>query len=106
MTDATFGFSENKAPPWPKQGDGTPVPPVFLTHLSETDFEGHIVTAMLTSAGIPVVEQYPNNGEFGRVIMGMSGTGQDIYVPETMIEDARGMLTANFEEDMFTDVQE
>ena len=106
MTDHTLGFSEKNPPPWPNRADGRPVPPAFLIHLSETDFEGQIVTSMLLSNGIPVVGQFPNNGEFGRVIMGMSGTGRDIFVPETMLEDAQGLLTASFEEDMFTDVQE
>ena len=106
MADSNWSFSKNNMPPWPNGADGQPVPPVYLTHLSEVDFEGQIVSSLLTSAGIPVVSQYPLGGEFGRVIMGMSGTGRDLYVPETMLEEARGLLTASFEEDMFDDVQE
>ena len=106
MTESNWGFTKNNAPPWPKKADGEPVAPAYLTHLSETDFEGQIVVSMLNAAGIPVVSQYPLGGEFGRVIMGMSGTGRELYVPETMLEDAREMLTASFEEDAFDDVQE
>ena len=85
--------------PWPKHDDGKPVEPAYLVHLSVTDLEGQIVVSMLESAEIPVVTQYPNNGEFGRVILGFSGTGVDLYVPQTLLEDAREMLNGEFEED-------
>lgn len=106
MADKNWGFSKDDAPPWPNNAEGDPIPPAFLIHLSEVDLEGQIVTSMLNAAGIPVVAQFPLGGEFGRIIMGMSGTGRELYVPETMLEDAQGMLTASFEEDIFTDVQE
>ena len=98
MSAKNWGFSKNDGPPWPHKEDGEPVAPAYLAHLNAVDFEGQIVRSMLTSAGIPVVVQYPNNGEFGRIILGFSGTGLDLYVPETMLEDAQGMLTAEFEE--------
>ena len=85
--------------PWPNGEDGNPVPPVFLAHLSAMDMEGQIVIGMLESAGIPVVTQYPNGGAFGKIILGFPGTGLDLYVPETLLEDAKGMLEGNFEED-------
>ena len=91
-----FG-SKKDGPPWPKDEIGTPVRPVFLTHLTAVDMEGPIVIGLLESAGIPVVTQHPNNGDFGRIIIGFSGTGLDIYVPATLLEDARAMLEGQFE---------
>ena len=98
FNDWSFG-KPAKGLPWPKREDGQPVPPAFLTHLSARDLEGQIVVNMLESVGIPVVTQYPNNGDFGRVIIGISGTGIDIYVPADLLEDARGMLEGEFEEE-------
>ena len=43
---------------------------------------------MLEAYGVPCVRQYPNDGGFGKLIMGMSGTGVDIYVPQSMLNDA------------------
>ena len=98
MALADWSFKRKKdGPPWPNGDDGKPVPPVFLTHLAAVGLEGQIVVSMLESAGIPVVTQYPNDGDFGRIIIGISGTGIDLYVPMTMLEDARGMLDGQFE---------
>ena len=97
-SDWSFG-KPTKGLPWPKGEDGKPLPPAFLTHLSARDMEGQIVVNMLEAADIPVMVQHPLGGEFGRVIIGISGTGMDIYVPEHLLEDASGMLEGEFEED-------
>ena len=105
MARGDWGFSGKrvKGPPWPKLEDGKPVPPSFLTHLRATDFEGEIVVNLLASSDIPVVTQYPNDGTFGQIILGFSGTGLDIYVPETLLEDAKALLDGQFEEIEETD---
>ena len=104
---AMMDWLQNKkteGPPWPVTDDDKPVPPAYLTHLSATDMEGQIVISMLESAGVPVVTQYPNNGSFGRVILGFSGTGIDLYVPEPMLEDAKALVEHQFEEGDFDHV--
>ena len=90
---------KNDGPAWPHDADGEPVSPAFLSHLSAVDMEGQIVIGMLESAGIPVVTQYPNGGAFGKIILGFPGTGLDLYVPDTLLEDAKAMLEGDFEED-------
>ena len=105
LKDWSFGKLKG-GPPWPRDGEGQPVPPAYLTHLRAVDMEGQIVVTLLESAEIPVVTQYPNDGSFGRVVLGFSGTGVDIYVPETLLEDARGMLSGEFEESEFEDVED
>lgn len=94
-----WSFDEKKMA-WPATPDGEKVPPAYLVHLSAKDMESNIFINMLESYGIPTVTRYPGDGSFGRVILGISGTGVDIYVPETMLEDARALM-----ED-FEDVQE
>jgi len=96
LQDWNFGYKKND-PPWPNDADGKPIPPAYLTHLPAVGMEGQIVVTMLESAGIPVVTQHPNNGDFGRIIIGVSGTGVDIYVPAPLLEDAQGMLDGRFE---------
>ena len=98
MAEKKWGFSKNDGPPWPIGDDGQPIPPAYLTYLKEVDFESQIIKSLLTSAGIPVVTQYPLGGEFGRVILGISGTGTELFVPETMLEDAKAMISGDFQE--------
>ena len=41
----------------------------------------------------------PGDGSFGEVFLGSSGFGVDIYVPETMLEDAQNIVSADILED-------
>ncbi|MGI5935839.1 MAG: zinc-ribbon domain-containing protein [Oscillospiraceae bacterium] len=77
---------------WPRGEDGEPVAPAFLTHCSSVGFEDEMLVSMLRAYGIPCLKRFPENGVLGRVVLGMSGTGADIYVPVTMLEEARNIL--------------
>ena len=50
---------------------------------------------MLEAYGIPCLTRYPHSGEFGKVVLGMSGFGTEIYVPETLLEDAVALLQSD-----------
>ena len=54
---------------------------------------------MLEAYGIPCLRIYPGDGSFGRVVLGMSGFGTDIYVPESLVEDARALCQQPDEEE-------
>ena len=55
---------------------------------------------LLEAYGIPHVCEYPNNGLFGKLLMGFPPAGMDVYVPETFLEDAQNLLNADIcEED-------
>ncbi|HHU22051.1 MAG TPA: hypothetical protein GXZ52_01325 [Clostridiales bacterium] len=77
---------------WPAGEAGEPVAPAFLTHCSSLSFEDEMLISMLNAYGIPCLKQFPNNGALGRVVLGVSGTGTDIYVPATMLDEARDIL--------------
>lgn len=79
---------------WPKADDGEPVRPRYLTHCSSTDMSDALLINMLEAYGIPALRVCPGDGEFGRLILGMSGTGTDILVPETLYEDAKALMEA------------
>lgn len=73
---------------WPKNENGEPVEPVFLTHCMSLDMRDEMLVNLLEAYGIPCLRQYPNDGDFGRLMLGMSGPGVDVYVPRNMYEDA------------------
>ena len=79
---------------WPRDENGEPVAPVYLTHCLSTDMEDTLFLSMLESYGIPAVVLQPGDGAFGKVLLGMSGTGSSIYVPETMYADAKALMEA------------
>ena len=79
---------------WPRQGDGEPVPPKFLAHRKSVDMEDTLLVNLLEAYGIPVLLRHPGDGDFGKVLLGMSGTGSNIYVPETMYEQALELMEA------------
>ena len=85
---------------WPKDENGDPVEPVFMTHCIALNMEDEMISNLLEAYGIPCLKQYPNDGDFGRLILGMSGPGVDIYVPKTMYEDAVNLSegSAEYEE--------
>lgn len=85
---------------WPKDENGEPVEPVFLTHCMSLDMRDEMIVNLLEAYGIPCIRQYPNDGDFGRLIIGMSGPGVDIYVPKNMYEDAVNLSegSAEYEE--------
>ena len=85
---------------WPKTETGEPVPPKFLTHCKCNDFEDTLFTGMLEACGIPAMILHPNDGDFGELILGMSGTGSSIFVPETMYEEAKELMEAEPDDDL------
>ena len=90
---------KNTMDTWPKDENGEMVPPVFLVHVHGGPVDTELTVNLLGAYGIPVLTKYPNNGEFGKIILGYSATGIDLYVPETMAEDARNILSADIEEE-------
>ena len=74
---------------WPKLPDGTPEAPVFLRAEKNLDMGDEMLVNMLEAYQIPCLRIYPGDGSFGRVVLGTSGWGVDIYVPESLYEDAK-----------------
>ena len=77
---------------WPKDDNGEKEKAVFLCHLSANDMQDELLVNMLEAYGIPAIKNYPGDGEFGKVILGMSGLGRDLLVPESMYEDAVNLI--------------
>ncbi len=79
---------------WPKMPDGEPEKAVFLCNCKALDLSDELMINMLEAYGIPCLRDYPGNGSFGKVVLGMSGQGTDIYVPESKLEEALALCTA------------
>ena len=78
---------------WPKDESGELEQPAFLCNCGPQDLNDELKINMLEAYGIPCLRIFPGDGSFGRVVLGMSGLGSDIYVPESMLEDARALCT-------------
>lgn len=84
---------------WPRDEKGEPIEPVFLVHCQPLDMEAQMIQSMLEAYGIPSVRRLPGDGAFGQLIIGMSGSGADIFVPATMLQDALELLKGEPDDD-------
>ena len=92
--------------PWPNGENGQPVPPVYLTHVGGGPLDMELTLNLLSAYGIPSVCEYPNNGLFGKLIMGHPPSGMYVFVPETLLDDAQNILNAEIIENEETPDEE
>lgn len=85
---------------WPLTADGKPEPPRYLASLSCVDMADTVTAAMLEAYGIPVLHLHPGDGDFGKLILGISGTGTDLYVPDNLYNDAKMLMEAEPDDDL------
>lgn len=91
MKDETsWGFRQSDLPEhWPLDPEGQPEPAALLTAArSELGGGADILLSMLSGCGIPAFK----SGTLGKVIFGFAGQGVDIYVPQSLLEDAKAIL--------------
>lgn len=82
---------------WPRDERGGFVGAAYLTTCSQLDMGDAIITGVLDSFDIPYVKKYPHYGGFGNLMLGVSAEGVDIFVPETMLEEAKNILEGEAE---------
>ena len=85
--------------PWPQNENGEAIAPAYLIHISGGPLDMELTLNLLNAYGIPYVCEYPNNGLFGKLILGHPPGGMEVFVPETMLEDAQNLLSAEIVED-------
>ena len=85
---------------WPRTPEGEIVPPKFLAHCTSRDIEDVMLVNYLQSYGIPAAVIHPGDGAFGKVVLGISGTGSSIYVPETMYDQAKELMEAKPDDEL------
>ena len=84
---------------WPKDENGVEIPPAFFQHVGGSELDVEMAANLIEAYGIPVLRKPVLDGDLGRVIIGYSGPGVDLYVPETMLEDAQNIVSADIIED-------
>ena len=82
---------------WPKDENGEPEEPAWLCNCINLNMGDELTINMLEAYGIPCLKIYPGDGEFGRLVLGMSGQGTDVLVPQSLLEDAKALLSGEAE---------
>ena len=72
---------------------------VLLKETFDSPAESDMVISMLAAYGIPCFKYYDKDGGAGKVINGFSGYGASLYVPQTMLEEAKNILDAKVVEE-------
>ncbi len=88
----SFKFTSGVTGNWPVTASGQPETPAFLERVFGSETELALRRNMLWAYGVPSVSRYPLDGALGKVILGQSGFGMDIFVPESMLEDAKNII--------------
>lgn len=87
------GFSrENDEIQWPRESDGEPEEPVLLTELPDVGGSCQLLVSRLCAYRIPSFTRYPGGGALGKVVLGFSGYGVQVFVPRSRLEDAVRLL--------------
>ncbi len=83
---------------WPKGPDGEPEQAVKLE--SQADFAAYsgIHCSILEAYGIPFLARRSGTGELGLLYGGWSTDGVELFVPASLLEEARQLLTAPAED--------
>ena len=85
---------------WPKDTDGQVEEPAYLCTRSSTDLSDRLTVNMLQAYGIPSMCMERGNGNLGRLVLGISGYGADIYVPKSLLEDAKKLIEEDHHEEL------
>ena len=87
-------------PQWPMDESGEKIKAVRLMNTFDSADDSDMKLSLLAAYGIPGFKYYDLDGGAGKVINGFSGYGAGIYVPATMLEEAKAILEATpIEED-------
>ena len=89
----------DRRPKWPKGENGEPETPKFLTKVNGTQLDYEMTARMLEAFGVPTLRSLSSLGRLGRLVLGFSGTGTDIYVPESRYEEAKALLESSGDDD-------
>ena len=71
---------------------------MYLCHCKGIDMDETMLVTRLEAFGILCLRQYPNDGQFGKLILGISGSGVDIFVPASVWEDACELIRESDDE--------
>ena len=85
---------------WPKDENGQPEEPAYLCMRYCTDLSDKLTVNMLQAYGIPCLCMARGEGSLGRVVLGISGYGVEIYVPRSLLNDAKVLIEEENHEEL------
>ena len=85
---------------WPRTPEDEPEEPVFLCTRPSVDLSDQLLMNMLQAYGIPSLSMERGNGNLGRIYLGISGYGTDIYVPKSLLNDAKQLCEEENHEEL------
>ena len=77
---------------WPKREDGELEEPAYLCTRSCNDLSDQLTVNSLKAYGIPSLCMERAEGSLGRVVLGISGYGVEIFVPANLLGDAKALI--------------
>ena len=77
---------------WPLDENGEYEKAAMLTTVIDHHLDAELTVGLLQSCGIPSVVNYPAYGTFGKIMLGFSGEGAEIYVPASRLDEARQII--------------
>jgi len=78
--------------PWPDTSSGEPEEPALLTEMSDLGGQSQLLQSRLRAYVIPSFTRYPGGGTLGKVMLGFSGYGVQVFVPASRMEEACKLL--------------
>ena len=85
---------------WPRTPEDEPEEPAFLCTRASVDLSDKLLMNMLQAYDIPVLSMERGNGNLGRLVLGISGYGTDLYVPKSLLDDARQLCEEESHEEL------
>lgn len=98
VADWVLSFKDSLSDNWPYLENGQPEKAALLAHRTAVNMEDKLLVNMLSAFDIPVITNYPGDGGAGKVILGMSAYGTDIYVPESFLVEAQALLEGTIDD--------
>ena len=84
---------------WPKDASGENVTAAFLTNIGGNQVDYELALSLLRAFNIPYAFEFKGSGQVAKLYTGFSSSGMDIYVPETLLEDAKNILFSDSEDE-------
>lgn len=79
---------------------------IALLMTANNDIQANIVESLLKVYGIPLSRKYKGNDTFGKIILGLTVNGIDLYVPKSALEEAMGIIENELPEEQENEFEE
>ena len=93
MDNSRWAFAPD-TPDWPIDAQGEKEKAVLLTSTFDSTADADMLISLLAAYRIPCFKYYDLDGGAGKGINGFSGYGASLYVPASLLEDAKEILEA------------